>query len=715
MARVTFHERESSPEEAAEWNRKEARRSALAVLMDYAREALWSPKGSAAVAYLKEKRGLKEDEIRDLGLGFYHSIKEVEEALKSAGVEADAVKASAVTWEKLEGYILLPWADAMGKPLTVYGRAVGSPPEGKPKTIALPGEGTKSSPLYFDRARKAGVHEVVVVEGVFDAAVLQVRGDHRVVASVAARLSDLQIETLRHFKVGRVFVCGDPDGGGDKGNADNVKALTAAGLEAYVVPRLPDGKDPDEYVNENGLEAWKALVNKALPGQLFQAERILEGVTPEAPEIKRQDAALLVAALAETVRGPRAHLVVEDLFRLTIERTGYSAEALGEMVGEIGETRLKEERERQVDEALRKAAAARSRGDLPGVVVHDLEKALSSLKVKATDEPPTFSVDRLEAESLRLPPGKLTGWDALDNPLRLGITFSPGELIVFAARTGHCKTSILVNLLARWAKVSDGLLVFYSEEEPEVRIYHRLLALLAVEEGEAWSVEETRDFLGSGKSSRSSDYSWPDNGETLKLAREKLREWEDRILIVHRPRWVVEEIEAHARRLAEGRKLGAVMVDYLQRTPAPVQRQGAKYDRRDIEVSAVARYLKALAVDLQVPVVTGAQVNRETTGPKYREDLLKAAGDYEKAKAIIQKARPSVDNIREGGAEQEADKVLGLLNYAADFKTDEKVTRLEVGTLKNRGGLSGRWEVLAFEGKPGLIRDQITSHGRDEV
>jgi DNA primase catalytic core len=712
LAGIPFPEREYSPAEIEDRRKQEGRRSALSVLADYGEETLWSKEGAQALAYLKEKRGFKEEEIRSLRMGFYHSAVTVEKALKSAGIEEAAVKESAVLWNKLEGYILIPWSDAMGNPLTIYGRYVGDPPEGKPKTIALPGEGTKSSPLYFDRTRKAGLSEVVLVEGVFDAALLQARGDLRVVASVAAVLSRLQVETLLRYKVKRVFVCGDPDGGGDRGNLGNVEHLTAAGIEALVVPRLPDGKDPDEYVKENGLDAWKALVNKAVPGHIFKAEILLEGITPESPVKDREEAAAQVAALADTIRGERSALVIEDLFRLVSERTEYSPAALADVAARLGDRRRKEENESKVDEALRKAVTARSRGDLPEVVVHDLEKTLSSVKVKTMDTPPAFDPVRLRRESEKLPPGRLTGWDVLDNHRRLGVTFSPGDLIIFAARTGHCKTSALVNLLANWAKAaaSDELLVFYSEEEPEVRIYHRLLALLTVENGKSWTVEETRDFLGGGFSSRT-NYPWPDNGKALELADKRLMEWKDRILIVHRPRWVMEDIDAHARELADRVKVGAVLVDYLQRTPPPAPAGGGRYDRRDNEVSAVARYLKALAVDLSIPVVTGAQVNREPA-KGLRASLNKAGNNYEKAKAIIKGARPTVDDLREGGAEQEADKIIGLLNYAQDFKDAEEgslpdATRLDMGTLKNRGAISGRWAAMAFEGRPGLIRDPL--------
>jgi replicative DNA helicase len=185
-----------------------------------------------------------------------------------------------------------------------------------------------------------------------------------------------------------------------------------------------------------------------------------------------------------------------------------------------------------------------------------------------------------------------------------------------------------------------------------------------------------------------------------------LRSWERHCFVVHRPSWTVADIAAHARSLADRHKVGAIFVDYLQRIPPPPR----SYDRRDIEVSAVGRHLKSLAVELSLPVLVAAQINRDAVPPNYGK--LLAGKTYAEAKAIIRKARPDLHHLREGGSEQEADLVLGLLNYAADYRTEvnqyvnvPKVTLLEVGTLKQRYGASGKWAELALEGRAQLIRD----------
>jgi replicative DNA helicase len=130
--------------------------------------------------------------------------------------------------------------------------------------------------------------------------------------------------------------------------------------------------------------------------------------------------------------------------------------------------------------------------------------------------------------------------------------------------------------------------------------------------------------------------------------------------------------------------------------------------------------LKALSEVVAAPVVVGAQVSREAArlaevpgGKSYGDPAVQNA---------IRKRRPQLHHLREGGSEQEADLVLGLLNYRADYLEDEgerdegkqapPVTRLEVGSLKNRYGAVGHWATLAFEARYGLLRDPLRE---DEV
>ena len=718
LAGVPFPAMERTEAELRKDEEENRKAELLETFLDLANATLTADGGAEARRYL-EGRGLLADPGR--GIGLYPTRAETSVRLAAKGFSAEEIDASGVILDgRWEGRLIIPWRDRWGHLGTFAARDLSGGSEAK--YIYLKGT-SKASLVAFglDVALRGKQSDpLVLVEGLLDVINLQDRGFTNVAAigGPGGEFTPDRWERLAAFGVSRVVLALDNDLRADgtwpglEGTYRALENVRKAGGNVPAVDVLHPSclgqyKDPDALVAKEGVDAFRALMEKRVPAALFEARHILGNVTPESPAHERQDKAAELAAFAGSLRGSRSSLYVEDLLRLASERTGYTPAAIADVAQMHEERRLQEDRERRLGESLRQAVADMSNGKDLRDVARNLKTTLSEVEAKADDEPPLFTVDRLEEESKETPSGRSSGWKALDVQ---EIFFNPGELAIVGARTGHGKTSALVGLLMNWLQATRGeeLIVLYSAEEPEVRIYHRLLALLTVHNNDGWTVSEVRDYLRGGPSSRGNDYQWRAK-DRLDEARDILRGLEAGLLIVHRPAWTVEEIDAHARRLANGRKVGAVLVDYLQRIPAPA---GGRYDRRDIEVSTVARALKALAVELSIPVVAGCQINRESVPQGYRERLSKAES-YEAAREIIKGARPLLSHLREGGAEQEADLVLGLLNYAADFQSDAEeesgavpeVTRLEVGSLKNRGGIPGRWTSLAYYGRSNYIRD----------
>ena len=278
-ANVPFPARESSPQEIAKAQKWERRRAVLAATQEYCQQALWSDTDAAKDArhYLVAERGLTEEEIKLLPIGYYPSAGELKRHLISKGFTKEDWEGTGCYWKDMERYITFLWNDDSGRPLTIYGRYFRQhPPEGKPKTIAAPGEKTKQSPLYFDRALKAGHKEIILVEGVLDAVLLQAKGDTRVCAYVAASCSGDQIETLKRRGITKVTLCGDPDHGGERGTNSNLLRLTKNSISVYIAPKLPDELDPDEFLIREGMEGWEAHINAALHGFRWKAQRLIE-------------------------------------------------------------------------------------------------------------------------------------------------------------------------------------------------------------------------------------------------------------------------------------------------------------------------------------------------------------------------------------------------------------------------------------------------------
>ena len=127
------------------------------------------------------------------------------------------------------------------------------------------------------------------------------------------------------------------------------------------------------------------------------------------------------------------------------------------------------------------------------------------------------------------------------------------------------------------------------------------------------------------------------------------------------------EIRAKARRLKMDKNLGLVIIDYLQLMQG---RAGA--ERRDLEISEISRALKALAKELQLPVLALSQLNR----------MLEQRTDK----------RPRLSDLRESGAlEQDADVVAFIYRDEVYNKEEDNPNRgtAEILLTKQRNGPTG--------------------------
>ena len=247
-----------------------------------------------------------------------------------------------------------------------------------------------------------------------------------------------------------------------------------------------------------------------------------------------------------------------------------------------------------------------------------------------------------------------TGFIILDD---LTAGFQKSELIIIAGRPSHGKTAFAINI-ARNAVVEDGKSVaIFSLEMASREIILRLLAGEAKVDGK---------LLKTGKSSAQD---W----ERVLHTYHKLK---GNLYIDDSSELTVLELRAKARRLKKEFGIDMVIVDYLQ-----LVRGQESAERRDLEVAYVSRSLKALAKDLEIPVVACAQLNR---GIEMRG----------------KEKRPQLADLRESGAiEQDADVVIFLHRpivgmKKTDPKFEDEKLRAEVVIGKQRNGPTGDFDLV---------------------
>ncbi|OPY69000.1 MAG: Replicative DNA helicase [Syntrophorhabdaceae bacterium PtaU1.Bin034] len=229
----------------------------------------------------------------------------------------------------------------------------------------------------------------------------------------------------------------------------------------------------------------------------------------------------------------------------------------------------------------------------------------------------------------------------------------PSDLIIVAGRPSMGKTAFCLNI-AQNAALSEGgrSIGIFSLEMSKEQLVMRLLSSEA-------EVEFSKLRSGMVK-----DAEWHQLGTAAG------RLYTAPIYIDDSPALSVLELRARARRLKKEHGLDLLVIDYLQlmrgRTTGP--------DRREQEISEISRFLKALAKELDIPVIAISQLNRMV---EQREDK-----------------RPRLSDLRESGAiEQDADVILFIYRDEVYNKNSERKGVAEVIIGKQRNGPTGEVEV----------------------
>ena len=252
----------------------------------------------------------------------------------------------------------------------------------------------------------------------------------------------------------------------------------------------------------------------------------------------------------------------------------------------------------------------------------------------------------------------ITGVRTLYNDLdHMTAGFQKGDLIILAARPSMGKTALALNVALNSASVTPGSVAIFSLEMPAEQVAVRILAAKAKVE-----IQKLR-------TGRLNDEEW----SRINEASQQLKK--QNFYIDDTPGIKVSEMYAKARKLAQDGSLYMIVVDYIQLIQAT-----GKSDSRQQEVSEISRRLKAMARELNVPVIALSQLSR---GVESRQDK-----------------RPMLSDLRESGAlEQDADLVLFLYRdayYNHEENASEEREDVELLISKHRNGPTGK-VVLAFE------------------
>lgn len=272
-----------------------------------------------------------------------------------------------------------------------------------------------------------------------------------------------------------------------------------------------------------------------------------------------------------------------------------------------------------------------------------------------------------------------SGFNALD---KITSGWQTPDLIIIAARPAMGKTAFVLSMAKNMAVDRNIPVAIFSLEMSNVQLINRLIMNVCELEG---------DRIKTGKMSQ----------EETKRLNTKINIMRGKPLYLDdTPSLSIFELRSKARKLVREHGIKMIIIDYLQLMNA----QGSSFGSREQEVSIISRSLKALAKELDIPIIALSQLNRGV-----------------EARTGIEGKTPQLSDLRESGAiEQDADMVCFIhrpeyYHMYNDEKTGRDLRGLaQIIVAKHRNGATDSiW--LRFRGKFAKFQNEEDAFDQNEL
>ncbi len=269
-AHITLPEAEMSEKEKQELMKRERmREAATEAAKFYHNQLAKTPEAAEAREYMRS-RGITDAFAIRFGLGYSPvSRGGLFQHLKGKGFSVEEMMGAGLLsgnqnspFDRFFNRLMFPIFDAGGRVIGFGGRVMG---EGEPKYLNSPESEifNKRRNLYMlNLAKKTRRGYLLVVEGYMDVLSLHQAGFDNAVASLGTALTKEQCLLMKRY-FNEVVLCYDSDGAGTAAARRAIPLLEEAGLKCRVI-RVPGAKDPDQYIRENGPEAFEKVIADAL-------------------------------------------------------------------------------------------------------------------------------------------------------------------------------------------------------------------------------------------------------------------------------------------------------------------------------------------------------------------------------------------------------------------------------------------------------------------
>ena len=343
---IPLPEMDEDPAYEARQSKKERLFAANREAARFYHEYLWTPGGKPVLDYLY-RRGLTDGMIRKFGLGASPDNWDVlTKHLRKQGYTAEEIKEAGLcvikesgTFDMFRNRAMFPIINTQGQVLGFGGRAMGN---------AMPKYMNTTDTLVFNK--RLGVYasnllkklrdlkRIILVEGYMDVVSLTQHGVEGVVATLGTALTPEQARLLKRFAP-EVWVAYDGDGAGQNAIMRALEIFEAEAIPARVL-FFPNKLDPDEFIRQEGEDAFKAL--KPMSSVDYRLMR-LEGEYDLSTQEGGMEYAKACSAVLRKVHEP---VELDHYLEKLSVKTGFSKEVLSAQVG-VSADPYKQEKKRE--------------------------------------------------------------------------------------------------------------------------------------------------------------------------------------------------------------------------------------------------------------------------------------------------------------------------------------------------------------------------------
>ena len=659
-----------------------------------------SPGAEDVRTYLSS-RGYSDEDLKAMELGYIPSQEKLYKHLLSKGYSQSLI----------DEVIKLNAGIGSTHRLTIPYRSGGSVKGFKFRTVGeatpkyLNSTGLDRMGGFFNLSGVKGSKDVVIVEGELDSLHATVKGVENVVATGGSSIGSEQIKDAVRRGAKKFTLCFDNEPGKEEEASKRIntaiEVILGEEVNRVYIATLPDlggaKTDPDKLIKEAGVGKFKEAIAQALPYYDYLLQEIFKKYAKlqDERELTHKDIDNLqdeVVEIASKIQDPtdRDRYKKRYLSREPIKEMGITEESLSITLDKLTSTRDKIAQAKEFKKLLSEATQLQDKGEV-AKALELLDSRVKEVKITGARDllPPPLSFSTLMDEIALLSPAYKTGYRSLDK----FIGFTPGAITLIAGRPSHGKTTFMFNLLIQMSNLyQDERFYFITYEEPVKNISVKLLNRLtdANLSGYYYEIkglpkptnyEFLKDYIRRGRS----DIKAIETGK--KLLRELI---DSRRIVVIDKNYSVEELSSLVAYLNKREKIGALIIDYIQR-----MRTERKTQDKRTEIAHISDSVLQIAKESGLPLILGAQLNRAST----------SSGNK----------KPSLENLKEAGnLEEDANTVISVYCEARETEETEtgeksskqRTVELEFKTLKNREGEVNTVESLDWDRWTGVIKER---------